>query len=284
MSPKKYATTRRRRRKSGPNPIAVILIIAAIAVVSGWCYERCTSPASANASAQPTSTDSLMTVILPEGTPQQIVDYPGFTVNFNKEHHQPNYVVWELTGDETDGPVPRSNKFRPDDNVEGCASLDDYRNSGFDRGHMAPAQDMKWSEESMYACFYLTNMCPQKSVLNSGSWKTLEEHTRTWADRDSALIVICGPVLADRLTQTIGDSKVTVPTRFFKVILAPHANPPRAIAFVMNNGKVEGGMQRAVTSVDEVERITGYDFFSALPDEIENEIESQNRLSAWESY
>ena len=96
------------------------------------------------------------------------------------------------------------------------------------------------------------------------------------------LIIVCGPVLSDRLTRTIGENKVTVPERFFKVILAPYADPPRAIAFIMPNSQVAGGMQAAVTTVDNVEAITGLDFFSALPDDLEAEVESKSSFPLWE--
>ena len=127
----------------------------------------------------------------------------------------------------------------------------------------------------------MTNICPQAKSLNTGAWKRLEEKCRVWADADSAIIVICGPVPTDSLTEFLGDSRVAVPKRFFKVILSPFANPPRAIGFVMPNAKVRGGLQEAAMSVDEVERITGYDFFSALPDDIENEVESKNDFHLW---
>ena len=98
--------------------------------------------------------------------------------------------------------------------------------------------------------------------------------------RDSALIIVCGPILTDKLTRTIGDG-VTVPDRFFKVILAPYANPPRAIGFIMPNGRVSGGMQQAAVSVDVVEAATGYDFFSALPDDIVNQVEAECNFPLW---
>jgi endonuclease G len=233
------------------------------------------------ASAQTSPSADLCKVVVPTGTVEEIISYPGFTVSFNKEHHQPNWVAWELTGEETHGTLSRSNNFQPDENVDGCATLADYRGSGYDRGHMAPAADMKWSEDAMNACFLLTNMCPQAADLNQKAWNTLEEKCRKWAQRDSAIIIVCGPVLTDRMTKTIGDSRVSVPTRFFKVVLAPHANPPRAIGFIMPNSKVEGGMQKAAVSVDEVERVTGFDFFSELPDDIENEVEAQCNFTLW---
>jgi endonuclease G len=279
--------SRRRKSRKSTFSIKPILYLACIAlIIIGW-FSFNESKASESTDdvrinqGNTTSANQLCKVIVPNGTIENIIDYPGFTVSFNSKHHQPNWVAWELTAEETKGTLPRSNEFAQDPNVEGCPTLADYRGSGYDRGHMAPAADMKWSEAAMQACFYLTNMSPQAAALNSGAWKKLEDKCRDWAVRDSAIIIVCGPVLTDRITKTIGDTKVSVPTRYFKVILAPYANPPRAIGFIMNNGKVEGGMQQAAVSVDEVERITGFDFFSELPDDIENEVEAQCNFTLW---
>jgi endonuclease G len=280
-------TRRRKSRKSSSFQIKPVLYIAcAAAIIIGWFSfgeTKASEPAESNAkiAGSEAAASNLCKVIVPNGTVEEIVEYPGFTVSFNRQHHQPNWVAWELTRGETQGTLPRSNNFAQDPKVDGCPTLDDYRNSGYDRGHMAPAADMKWNEDAMNACFYLTNMSPQASALNSGSWKKLEDKCRDWAVRDSAIIIVCGPVLTDRITKTIGDTKVSVPSRYFKVILAPYANPPRAIGFIMNNGKVAGGMQQAAVSVDEVERITGFDFFAELPDDIENEVEAQCNFTLW---
>ncbi len=227
--------------------------------------------------------DALMRVATPDGTTAQIIDYPGFRVSFNASYHQPNWVAWELTRQEStaDDANRDQAKFAPDSDVPGCAQLADYKGSGFDRGHMCPAGDMKWSKDAMNACFLLTNICPQASELNGGAWNSLESKCREWAVRDSAIIVVCGPILSDELMRAIGPSHVPVPERFFKVVLAPYANPPRAIGFVMNNGRVKGGMQAAVMSVDQVEQITGYDFFAELPDQIEDDVESQKNFPQW---
>lgn len=225
---------------------------------------------------------SLESVIIPDSTPNKILQYEGFTVGFNPEMHQPNYVVWTLDPDETDGNNSRAGvQFLPDDNVEGCATLDDYRYSGFDRGHMAPAADMKWSEKAMADCHLLTNMCPQDKSLNAGAWATVEKNSRKWALKHGPLVIVCGPVLSDRLTRSIGQSPVPVPERFFKVILAPEANPPMGIGFIMPNSYVEGGAQSAAVSIDEIEEITGFDFFSELPDDVEAQVESQNKFRLW---
>ena len=224
---------------------------------------------------------NLEMVTTPETIPSQIVNYEGMILSFNKDLHIPNWVAWELTATEVSGTFPRDDNFRGDDNVIGSAEKWDYSYSGYDRGHMAPAGDMKWSAKAMDESFYMTNMCPQAKSLNTGAWKRLEEKCRQWAEIDSAIIVICGPIVTDPINEYIGDSKVAVPQRFFKVILSPYIENPRGIGFIMPNAKVPGGMQAAAVSIDEVEQVTGYDFFSSLPDEVENDVESQCKFHYW---
>lgn len=224
---------------------------------------------------------NLEMVTTPETIPSQIVNYEGMILSFNKDLHIPNWVAWELTATEVAGTFPRDDNFRGDDNVIGSAEKWDYSYSGYDRGHMAPAGDMKWSAKAVDESFYMTNMCPQAKSLNTGAWKRLEEKCRQWAEIDSAIIVICGPIVTDPINEYIGDSKVAVPQRFFKVILSPYVENPRGIGFIMPNAKVPGGMQAAAVSIDEVEQVTGYDFFSSLPDEVENDVESQCKFHYW---
>ena len=134
----------------------------------------------------------------------------------------------------------------------------------------------------MSDCFSLANMVPQKKSLNSGAWNKLEQKVRNWAMRDSALIVITGPIINKQdLDNTIGVSKVVVPGSIYKVILAHHASPMRAIAFIYPNEKPMGGLEKHIVTVDDVERATGLDFFSTLPDDIENKIEAVSDLNQW---
>lgn len=269
------------RRKKNSLSLGPILIIAAIFLIILGAWKLCGRTPSSSHKAPVTTIDSLTHVITEPSLNQQIVDYPGMTVSFNSRMHIPNWVAWELTADEADGVEPRTNSFYNDPDVEGCPETYDYSYSGYDRGHMAPAGDMKWSKEAMQSSFSLANICPQVKSLNTGAWKRLEEKCRTWAKADSAIIIICGPILNDNIREFIGDSRVAVPKRFFKVILSPFAKPMRGIGFIMPNDKVPGGMQATAVTIDEVERITGHDFFSSLPDDIENDVESQCDFHFW---
>jgi len=220
--------------------------------------------------------EKLLEVKNPKGLREEIIPYTGMTVSFNRDTHEPNWVAWELLGSEVSGESGREPGFLVDAAIDGCATPEDYRLTGFDRGHMAPAGDMKWHPQAMRESFYMTNICPQSPDLNRGAWKKLEEKCRQRAVVDSSLIVICGPVFdKSGPAARIGATGVAVPQSFFKVILAPFVEHPWAIGFLMPNGYVSGGMQKAAVSVDEVEALTGYDFFSALSDSLENDIEAR---------
>lgn len=257
---------------------AVVMVVIIYFVVR---FITATNASESAAQAAAINRGQLMQVVLPDNLKSVRCDYRGFTSHFNPDLHIPNVVIYELTVDEADGTLPRYKNFITDDRVEGCATPDDYSYSGYDRGHMAPAGDMKWDKDAMRESFYMTNICPQAKSLNTGAWNKLESRVREWAKRDSALIVASGPILGDSMP-TIGDTKVAVPPRFFKILLASHAVPPRAIAFIYDNARATGSLEQHAVSVDVVEEATGIDFFSALPDEVEDAVEAQCDFRQWE--
>lgn len=212
---------------------------------------------------------------------QQIIRHTGYTVSYNKDTKLPNWVSYELTRAETKGKEKRSNRFIADPLVKGAIATNaDYTRSGYDKGHMAPAGDMKWSPVAMNESFYFSNMCPQHPQLNRRGWKKLEDKIRDWAVADSAIIIICGPVIKKQ-PKTIGKNKVVVPQQFFKVILSPFVKPMRAIGFLFNNEQSVDPLSAYVVTVDSIERLTNMDFFSLLPDEIENKIEAKANYFQW---
>ncbi len=217
----------------------------------------------------------LLDVMTPDSLPSQLKDYDGFRVSFNRDNHTPNWVAWELTAEETKGEVPRYNKFWTDDDIHGCPSTHDYTRSGFDRGHIYPAGDNKSSEQMMIDCFSLANICPQAHKLNTGAWKTLENKEREWAQRDGRLVIVAGPIYEAADRTRIGDTGVRVPSAFFKVIIEPYSAQPAGIGFVYPNMTAPGDMYNYAMTIDEVESITGLDFFHQLPNQIENQIESR---------
>lgn len=209
-------------------------------------------------------------------------DYTGFTLAFNPDNGTPDWVGWELLGAEAEGgAAKRSNQFWQDEELTGCPTTRDYSHSGYDRGHMCPAADQKWSAKAMSDCFVMANICPQDHSLNAGAWNTLEGRERAWAKRDSAIVIVAGPIYTESDTKRIGENKVRVPSAFYKVLLAPYTDEPRAIGFVYPNMSSPGNMADYVMSVDEIEKLTGIDFFSSLPDDIEDKVEAVASFKEW---
>lgn len=224
--------------------------------------------------------DSLMTVAVPRGMNDTLVKYDAFDVHFNSERGIANCALYEITSSELNGSAERGSGFTADPGVKGCPQPDDYAGSGFDRGHLVPAGDLKWSETAMRQSFLLTNVGPMHKALNEGGWAKLEEKVREWTVRDSALLVFTGPVVSDSDT-TLASGRVKVPSAYYKVIMAPCVRPMRAIAFIYPNGHSGGRLQQYAVSVDEVERRTGLDFFLTLPEEEQQRLESPVNLDAW---
>ena len=220
---------------------------------------------------------------LPSPVPgEQIITHTGYTLSYNEEYELPSYVAYELTKAEVLGGGDREDAFREDPDVRtGSAELSDYRGSGFDRGHMAPAADFKWSAEAMSDTFFLSNMAPQDPSFNRGIWADLEAVVRTMAYENESIYVVTGPVLTDGPYETIGDNEVAVPKRFYKVVLDYTDPDIKAIGFVLPNEGSDKALQSFAMSVDDVEEITGLDFYPRLPDDAEAMIESSFDTSDW---
>ena len=212
----------------------------------------------------------------------RIITHKGFTLSYNYDWKIPNWVAYELTDIEVKGEVPRYDKFKPDPMVPQnvSAHTNDYKHSGYDRGHMAPAADMKWDEQAMRESFYLSNICPQNPNLNGGVWKDLEEQVRELASQKGKIFVICGPIVNDT-SKTIGENKVVVPQAFFKVLLQEENNELHTIGFVYENISGRKPMSTYAMTVDEVEELTNIDFFPSLPNKIEKKVEADVDFSKW---
>ncbi|WP_289771684.1 DNA/RNA non-specific endonuclease [Bacteroides acidifaciens] len=265
----------------------IIALIALIPIIYGvylYCQQIRSSQKDepkTNTSFQILSSKELAIPISLTPQQEQIIRHTGYTVSYNKELKLPNWVSYELTREETKGKEKRNNRFIADPLVKGIIATNaDYARSGYDKGHMAPAADMKWSPQAMKESFYFSNMCPQHPQLNRRGWKNLEEKIRDWAIADSAIIIICGPIITKQ-PKTIGKNKVAVPKQYFKVILSPFVRPMRAIGFLFNNRQALEPLSTYAVTVDSIERLTNMDFFASLPDEIENKIEAEENYFQW---
>jgi endonuclease G len=217
-----------------------------------------------------------------KGRTEQIITHTGYTVSYNSDWKTPNWVAYELTKEEVKGTVSRYDAFMPDPEVsyENSATTYDYSNSGWDRGHMAPAADMKWSEQAMKESFFLSNICPQNSNLNRGIWNDLEEQVRELVRQKGKIYVVCGPIMSKQ-HKTIGTNKVAIPDAFFKVLLQNTNDNWSAIAFMFANESGRKLLSTYAMSVEDMQIITDIDFFPALPDDIEQKVESEVNFTKW---
>lgn len=256
------------------------LSLMLIAVVL-LCLQSCGQKVDKNESGDPKA--SLTDVRVPqESTPLQRYAY---RVWYDETLRIPLAVSWYLTGNHVTGSFKRKGMaFHPDQDVKGDpVTTFDYMQSGYSRGHMCPSGDNKWNQRAQEESFLMTNICPQTHTLNGGDWNDLEMLCRTWAKRYDRIYIVCGPVLRGDKHKTIGrvrNRRVTVPESFYKVVLRTGKNPA-AIAFIYENDDSSQPMSQAVRSVDEIEQLTGMDFFSVLDDDVENRIEAKSDLSDW---
>jgi len=204
--------------------------------------------------------------IYPTSTTGQIISHDFYTLSYSEKHEQAEWVAYQLTRESLQVPnVERTNNFRPDPKVsKASASKRDYISTGYEKGHLAPAADMAFSEEAMSESFYMSNMSPQISNFNGGIWRELEETVRDWAYRFGHVYVVTGPVLTKGIRETIGDNKVSVPDLFYKVILDYSGTEHKAIAFLMPNEVSYKPITDFAVSIDQVEEITGIDFFPEI--------------------
>lgn len=235
--------------------------------------------------------------------PRQILRRETYSSSYNHETRCPNWVAWVLTRESAQGDVEKKiwfddngcalgiNGFKPE-HVKGSYIFDaeaedprpefadwDLMPTGASHGHMCPAADCKTSKEAMNQSFLLTNLCVQAEKLNTGSWNRLEMSCRDWAIKYERIFIVAGPIFNNnKVSQKMGN--IAIPDGFFKVILCMEGTP-KAIGFVFANNNEKHNRDEAVRSVDDVEQLTGIDFFPQLPNDIEEVVESQANYNAW---
>lgn len=266
----------------------ILLVIAAILVTFEPWKKSSTALRTSLVSETPPANihiewNELLTGYPNAFTTDTIRSYTGFDLGYNEQFEQASWVAYILTREEIEsGTVNRTDNFRPDTSIAtGSAGLADYRGSGFDRGHLAPAGDMKWSKVAMSESFLMSNMSPQTPSFNRGVWKKLEEQVRDWAIEKESLYVVTGPVL-ESIDTHIGENEVGVPGHYFKVLVDLSPPDHSLIAFLLPNTRSSEDLLTFAITVDSLEQVTGYDFFASAPDQKMIEwLERQLDLDSW---
>lgn len=218
---------------------------------------------------------------LPKKTSNQIVKHDFYTLSYNEKFEQADWVAYVLKDE-----YIKYNSFkRPffiNDKMVTTYSADwkNYKNSGFDKGHLCPAGDMKFSKKAYYDTFLTSNISPQRHDFNDGVWNRLEEKVRYWATKYDKVYVISGGVLSGSL-KTIGYEKVAVPNYFYKIIARGNSNDMKVIAFLIPHEASNKPLYKFVVSVDQIEKFSNQDFLPKLNDVLENKIEKSADYKDW---
>lgn len=218
---------------------------------------------------------------LPTSTTNKIIRHEFYTLSYNEKYEQAEWVAYELK----ENMIVKNNFERPyfiEDPLVGTNSADwrNYKKSGFDKGHHCPAGDMKFSKKAFEDTFFTSNISPQKHNFNAGIWNRLEEKTRYWAQKYQSIYVITGSLLNDNLA-TIGKENVAVPEYYYKILLYKNNDKYKIIAFLMPSQESKLPLYEFVKSTDEIEKLSGIDFFAKLPDQIESKLEKSSDYKEW---
>lgn len=214
--------------------------------------------------------------LLPQQLPGDIlISREAYTVDYSPAHRQARWNYYIITRHRMYGTAKRRSTFLKDPKLspaQACRATD-YKGSGCDRGHLAPAEDMSYSNSAMNESFYFSNVSPQNPGFNRGIWKRLEMQVRSWKPIADTLHVITAGSVHDKLPKLKGS--VTIPDKFYKIVLAKDTRGKvKAIAFLMPNKASKAPLRNYLVTIDELERLTKIDFCFLLPDDVEEALES----------
>lgn len=206
-----------------------------------------------------------------------IVHHTGHTLSYNESWLIPNWVAYELIADELEGDAERAKRFSPDPLLERYprAEHSHYTNTGWVRGHMIPAGDLKYSQNAMNDSFYTSNVCPMNVSFNNGLWKRLEEKIRKWAIEYGRVYIITGPIMGNNTNGKVGNSNILIPDMFFKAVLIPKDDSYQAIGFIMENSEMtKGKLKDYAVTIDTIEKMIHRELFVRLDRRIKRRIQT----------
>lgn len=218
---------------------------------------------------------------LPTSTTNYVVHHDNYSLSYSEDHEQAEWVAYELKKSHLSKNQFKRPYFELDESIKTkSAHWKNYKKSGYDKGHLCPAGDRKFSKEAFEETFLTSNVSPQKNEFNTGVWNRLEQKVRYWADKYDGVFVITGGILSENL-KTIGTEKVSVPNYFYKVLLDNNNGDIKLIAFLVPHQEIDRPLYEFTVTVDRLEELTGIDFFPELNDVIENELEAINQYKNW---
>lgn len=256
-------------------PILAILIVVVLYYTERYANKQSKEYPNTSKEVIKRTSEEFSGSWLPTSTTGIIIEHGFFTLSYSENHEQAEWVAYPLLKEHISSNEFKRPYFIEDREIETkSADWRSYKNSGFDRGHLCPAADRLFSYEAFHETFLTSNISPQNKEFNSGIWNKLEQQTRRWAKKYDGVYVVTGGVLKENLNR-IGYEKVSVPEYFYKIIVDFSDKKPKAIAFIIPNQATSNSFYEYVTTIDEIEEITGIDFFSEMDAKTQNALESK---------
>lgn len=259
-------------------PVLVLLLTLAFLFFEKYINKKLDAPTIEAGATVKTHTN---TYFLPTSTTAQVVHHNYYSLSYSETHEQAEWVAYELKKSQVQNRNYERPYFEVDDAVATrSAHWKNYKNSGYDRGHLCPAADREFDLQAYQETFLTSNISPQRHEFNAGIWNRLEQQVRRWAKRYDGVFVVTGGVLSDRIG-VIGEEAVTVPESFYKIVYDQSGNTPKMIGFLINHTPSDKPLTQYVTAIDQIEKLTGIDFFPQLEDSLENQLEAKPNPEAW---
>lgn len=259
----------------------VIIIVTVVLYYADDLFDKENNLISKTSNATARNSEEFGDSFLPNSTTGEIVKHGFYTLSYSEENEQAEWVAYELKKQDISKNEQKRPYFEEDPKVTShSADWRNYKNSGYDKGHLCAAGDRRFSKEAYDATFLTSNISPQNHDFNAGIWNRLEQKVRSWAVKYDGVYVVTAGVLKGNM-KTIGDEKVSVPEAFYKIVIDASDGEYKAIAFIIPNKASSESFYNYAVSIDEVEAKTGIDFFPQLPDSIENKLEATINVNAW---
>ncbi|WP_298477953.1 DNA/RNA non-specific endonuclease [uncultured Maribacter sp.] len=267
-------------RKSNSNK-TMYSVLMLVCIVVFWAFENFYTPDTYSSKDSNGLKEALPAYVVPSSTTGDIVEHSYYSLSYNEPYEQAEWVAYalhkkDLTSDDRKRPY-----FIEDPKVKTkSADWRNYKGSGYDRGHLCPAGDRRFSKQAYNETFYTSNISPQNRDFNAGVWNILEMKTRYWAKKYGSIFVITGGILKRGLPE-IGDEDVAVPNYFYKIIARGDEKNLKAVAFIMENKESSAPIKEFLVPIDVIEKETGIDFFKELSEKNQSKIEAKVSDRDW---
>nr|WP_297783174.1 DNA/RNA non-specific endonuclease [uncultured Allomuricauda sp.] len=258
----------------------IYAILLALCIIGFWLFENFYTPVTYS-DLDDFNIDLMESSFLPSSTTNEVVKHNYYALSYSEPHEQAEWVAYvlkkeHLTFDDRERPY-----FIEDPYVKTkSADWRNYKGSGFDRGHLCPAGDRRFSEQAYNETFYTSNISPQDKYFNAGIWNRLEQKVRYWCKKYGDLMVVTGGVLENNLLE-IGGEDVDVPNTFYKIVYREKGDKVWVLSFLIPAKETNESLQNFLVPIDEIERKTGIDFFEKQSEEWQSKIESKVDPRGW---